>query len=520
MANAVLKGAGYFLAHTPSMVFRNGTTATTEMIVNKDSEFLKEGPKHLRTYEQAVNYLPNQVYIGNISAKELKEVPKPWSDDDKYLKDASSAGKRGDIMTEEDFYGLIKIVDQFELVMLEKEFTAMVKESLSQNPVYREDLVARLGEGDEFSKLEEELEDGGEPLYDTNDKLVGVVSRAHDVDVNLSAHVMLEYLVAKASGLASVLELLHKNDLNPEDVDYLMECSEEAAGDMNQRGGGSFSKAIAEQAGLINATGSDVRGFCAGPAHTLISAASLVKAGTFKNVIIVGGGCTAKLGMNAKDHIKKGLPILEDCIGGFAAYIGEDDGVSPILRNDLVGKHTVGTGSAPQKVTGALMVDVLEENGLKITDIDRYSTEMQNSDITVPAGAGDVPEANMKMIGALGVMKGHIEKADMPGFIKNHGVEGFAPTQGHIPSGVPYLGEGHDELMDPDSGVNRIMIVGKGSLFLGRMTSLFDGISIIIERNDGKGSEESAGGASTEEIKKLVAESLRDFASSLLADEE
>ena len=89
MANAVLKGAGYFLAHTPSMVFRNGTTATTEMIVNKDSEFLKEGPKHLRTYEQAVNYLPNQVYIGNISAKELKEVPKPWSDDDKYLKDAS-----------------------------------------------------------------------------------------------------------------------------------------------------------------------------------------------------------------------------------------------------------------------------------------------------------------------------------------------------------------------------------------------------------------------------------------------
>src|SRR5699024_4736521 len=162
------------------------------------------------------------------------------------------------------------------------------------------------------------------------------------------------------------LELLHKNDLNPEDVDYLMECSEEAAGDMNQRGGGSFSKAIAEQAGLINATGSDIRGFCAGPAHTLVSAASLVKAGTFKNVIIVGGGCTAKLGMNAKDHIKKGLPILEDCIGGFAAYIGEDDGVSPIIRNDLVGKHTVGTGSAPQKVTGALMVDVLEENGLKI----------------------------------------------------------------------------------------------------------------------------------------------------------
>ena len=36
---------------------------------------------------------------------------------------------------------------------------------------------------------------------------------------------------------------------------------------MNQRGGGNFAKAAAEVAGFVNATGSDVRGFCAGPAH-------------------------------------------------------------------------------------------------------------------------------------------------------------------------------------------------------------------------------------------------------------
>lgn len=518
MAKAVLRGASYFLAHTPSMIFRNGTTATTEMVVNPDSDFLKDGPNHRRSFEDVVNYLPNQVYIGNESAAKLKEVAKPWYEADKLLQGASNIGKRGDIMDERDFLALIKVCDQFGLVLLEKDFTEKAKVSLAENPVYTDDLVARLGEGVELSEIEAELEDGGEGLY-FEDQLVGAVSRAHDVDVNLSAHVMHENLVAKASGLASALELVHKNNIDPAEVDYIIECSEEAAGDMNQRGGGSFSKSIAELAGFVNATGSDLRGFCAAPAHTLVMASSLVKAGTFKNVVVVAGGCTAKLGMNAKDHIKKGVPIIEDCIAGFACCVSEDDGVSPVFRNDIVGKHDVGTGSAPQKVTGALMVDVLEENGLKITDIQRYSTEMQNSDITVPAGAGDVPEANMKMIGALGVMKGHIEKTDMNDFIHNHGVEGFAPTQGHIPSGAPYLGEAHDELMDPDSGVDRVMIVGKGSLFLGRMTNLFDGISIVIERNDGQGSSDE-GGASKEEIKKLVAEQMRDFAQALLADQE
>ena len=56
------------------------------------------------------------------------------------------------------------------------------------------------------------------------------------------------------------------------------------------------------------------------------------------------------------------------------------------------------------------------------------------------------------------------------------------------------------------------MIVGKGSLFLGRMTNLFDGVSIVIEKNPGKVSEEGA--ASEETIKKYVADAMRDFAKS------
>lgn len=43
----VLKGASYVLAVVPDMVLENGTTQTTEKIVNPDSEYLKELPKHL-----------------------------------------------------------------------------------------------------------------------------------------------------------------------------------------------------------------------------------------------------------------------------------------------------------------------------------------------------------------------------------------------------------------------------------------------------------------------------------------
>ena len=45
--NSVIKGASYILAHTPEMVIHNGTTQTTERIVNPESEYLKELGSHL-----------------------------------------------------------------------------------------------------------------------------------------------------------------------------------------------------------------------------------------------------------------------------------------------------------------------------------------------------------------------------------------------------------------------------------------------------------------------------------------
>lgn len=505
----VIKGVAYSLVHAPNIMYHNGSTQTTDRRKNPKSEYLLKLKSHLRPFDAAVAYTPNQAYIGNIGLDELRQTPRPWYD--RPVAAANRFGKYGEVMPEEEFYGLLKLVDSFDLVMLESGFTGEVKTKLEKHPLMGETLLARLGGGadsDAIAKLV--AAHTAEGLY-LGDRLVGCVRQAHEFDDTLSAHVMLENLATKASSVLVVLQLCRNSGVNTGDIDYIVECSEEACGDMNQRGGGNFAKAIAELAGLVNANGCDVRGFCAGPSHAILQAAALVKAGVFNNVVVVGGGAVAKLGMNGKDQVAKGMPALEDVLGTFALLISQNDGVNPLIRLDVLGKHNVGTGSSPQQVMKALVADPLAKLNKKITEIDYYSVEMQNPELTEPAGAGNVPEANYKMIAALAVMAGEMARPDIPVFGQKHGLPGFAPTQGHIPSGVPVLGFIRDQML---AGLtNNAMLIGKGSLFLGRMTNLFDGLSIVIEKNPGLEPEEPA--VSKESVRLLVAEALRDMAKGL-----
>ena len=336
---SVIKGAGYILVHTPDMVIHNGTTQTTERIVNPESEYLKELPGHIRSFEDVLSYYPNQVYIGNVTPDELAEVPQPWCD--KVCPKNGRFGQFGQMMPQEEFLLLMQACDVFELVYLDKDFVAENKAKLAENPLIDETVMARVNDGIELSEIERLVsEEHSEGLYH-HDKLVGCVKRAHDIDVNLSAHVMHENIADKASSVLALLAAVKNAGIAKEDVEYVIDCAEEACGDMNQRGGGNFAKSAAEIAGLSNATGSDCRGFCAAPAHAMIEAAALVASGAYKTVAVTAGGCTAKLGMNGKDHVKKGLPILEDMLGGFSVIVTQDDGVSPEINlNIYVMKHT------------------------------------------------------------------------------------------------------------------------------------------------------------------------------------
>lgn len=509
----VVKGSSYILVHTPNILREGGSTQTTTRAKNPDDEYLKNINDNLRSFEEVVGYAPNQAYIGNILPDKLNEIETPWYAEENLLAE-DRFGDLGEIMPEDEFYLLLKHVDVFDLVKLTKEFSAKAEELTADHPVLGQ-MDLNIGEGEDLAAIEELVSGNAEGLY-LDGGLIGCVKQAHESDINLSSHVILENLVGKASAVLAVKNLALKHDIDMADIDYILECSEEACGDINQRGGGNFAKAIAEMAGCVNANGSDVRSFCAAPAHAVVNAAALVKSGVYDNVIVTAGGSVAKLGMNGKDHVKKEMPILEDTVGGFAILISKNDGENPVIRTDIIGRHKVGTGSSPQAVISSLVTEALDENDLSIKDIDKYSVEMQNPEITKPAGAGNVPESNYKMIAALGVKRGDLERKELMDFVNDHGMLGFAPTQGHIPSGVPFVGPAAK--MIADGTIEKTMIIGKGSLFLGRMTNQFDGVSFVIEKNTGATAAKTA--VSDQEIKNMIAAAMRQMAGNLLSESE
>ncbi len=512
MSEPVLKSAGMVLIQTPDVLIQNGSVQVATRAQDPNAEYLKQIPKYLRSFEDAVSYPPNQSFIGNIHPKELEKISSPW-----YENGTSKErfGRDGEIMPQDEFYLLLKFSDTFDLVHFSPDFIKEGEKIAQKHPILK-DLDLNLKEGTPLAEIQGWVDaHEAEGLY-INSKLVGCVKQAHDSDETLSAHVILENLCVKASGILPALWMIKNSGISIKEIEYVIECSEEACGDINQRGGGNFAKAIAEKIGCVNATGSDVRGFCAAPAHAFVQASALVKSGIYRNVMVVAGGAIAKLAMNGKDHVKKEMPILEDCLGGFAFLVGENDGVSPIINTNVIGRHTVGTGSSPQAVMSSLISDPLLKAKMSVKDVDLYSAEMQNPEITKPAGAGDVPEANYKMIAALGVMKKMLERDEIATFVAEHGMPGFAPTQGHIPSGVPFLGHALHGMKG--GTLNNCLIVGKGSLFLGRMTNLFDGVSFLVEKNSGK--SESVSGYDEGAVRALLAKAMEEVAKKLADTEE
>jgi betaine reductase len=119
--------------------------------------------------------------------------------------------------------------------------------------------------------------------------------------------------------------------------------------------------------------------------------------------------------------------------------------------------------------------------GLSFKDVDKYATELHNPEVTEPGGSGDVPLLNYRLIAALATVKKEIAREDIPQFVETHGMPGFSPTQGHIASAIPFLGHAFDRISAGE--MQRAMFLAKGSLFLGRMTQLSDGMSFLLEKN-------------------------------------
>lgn len=428
--------AAVTLQHAPQLV-RYGSKPAREV------ERLPALTASLRSFSEAVAYPPHQVFIGNRRPEELWEMARPWWDS--AASAAKPAGRNGEILPQSGLYALMEEVDQFGLIRLGDT---------------REPGVGEL------------------PLF-AGEERVGVFGRAHDLDAELQAPVLLENLACKAGGVHALRWLLARKDLDPTSIDYTIGCGEEAVGDRYQRGGGGLGKAIAEASGLVNSGGSDIKAFCAAPVHALVQAGALVQSGVYERVAVVAGGSLAKLGMKFLGALEHGAPVLEDVLAGLAVIVGAERDVGPVIRLDAVGRHRTGSGSSQQMLLEDIVVRPLERMGRRFTDIDRYATELHDPEITEPAGGGDVPDRNYRMLAGMAVLRGEISREEIGAFVREHGLPGFAPTQGHVASAVPWLPHALDRFRSGE--LRSTMLLAKGSLFLGRMTRLWDGVSVTME---------------------------------------
>jgi glycine/sarcosine/betaine reductase complex component C subunit beta len=431
---AAILGASLTLQHVPDLV-RYGSKPAREQA--RIPEILGA----LRSYEDAITYAPNQVFIGNLSTDALRDLERPWW---RAHTAAAPVGPFGEILSQAAFYELMAEVDQFDLM-----------------------------------KLKAEPAPGELPLYE-GDEIVGAFAGDHDVDESLSPQVLLENLACKAGAVHATRFLLARSGIDPESISYVMGSGEEAIGDRYQRGGGGLGKSIAEAAGLTQASGSDIKAFCAGPVHALIIAGALVESGVYDRVAVVAGGALGKLGMKFEGLLSHDTPILEDTLAGMAVVVGvADEPGQLMLRMDAVGRHRVAAGSSQQALLEDIVGTPLSAMGRSVTDIDVYATELHNPEITEAAGGGDVPNRNYRMLAGLGALRGELAREDMPGFVRDRGLTGFSPTQGHIASAVPWIP--HAVSRAAQGTLSSTMLMAKGSLFLGRMTRLWDGASLTLE---------------------------------------
>ena len=431
-------GASLTLEHVPDLV-RYGSKPWRER------DRWPEIAARLRSFGDAVAYPPNQAFIGNLEPDALWERDRPWWREP--LPDAGPSGPFGEIVDEPTFYAMLAEADRFDLVRL-----------------------------DGVEPRPREL-----PLW-AGDELVGAFRPDHDEDEALTANVLLENLACKAGAVHALRVLLARSGEDPLGIGFVLSSGEEAIGDRYQRGGGNLAKAVAEDCGLENASGLDVKAFCAGPILALIQGATLVASGVHDRVAVVAGGALAKLGMKFRGALERDTPVLEDVLAAMAVLLGPAENApagSPVMRLDAVGRHRVGSGSSQQALLEDIVGAPLQAMGRRFSEIDRFATELHNPEVTEPAGGGDVPERNYRMLAGLAVLRGELGREDIAAWARTHGLPGYSPTQGHIASAVPWLP--HALAAFREGTLRTTMLFAKGSLFLGRMTRLWDGASFTLE---------------------------------------
>ena len=185
-----IQGVRYFLGHAPGLV-RHGSKPSREIAHNP--ALLHDITGSLRSYDLAAAYPPNRAFLGGLYPDQLADMERPWF---QWNGDGQRWFPYGEIMPEEELYGLLKAGDSFDLVWLEEGFAAKAREALARHPLMQDDDLATLDTGQTQSSIEARTEGqtagaAALPLQLRDGTLVGCINPAHDEDASLSADVLL-----------------------------------------------------------------------------------------------------------------------------------------------------------------------------------------------------------------------------------------------------------------------------------------------------------------------------------------
>ena len=226
MQQPVVKGAQFFLAHTPGLV-RHGSKPLRE--IAHDPALLPRLRAHLRTYSDAVAYAPHQVLLGNLRPDELASLPAPWYAN--LLGEAPAAGPHGNLVDEVQFLGLLRAADDFKLLQLEDSAAAAARAALQGYSLVTPGDLAKV-QGQPESSIAARLQRSGAlPLELRDGTVAGFVQTDYEEDASLAPEILLENLAVKATASLALRSVLQATGTDPASIDYVIGSGEEAIGD-------------------------------------------------------------------------------------------------------------------------------------------------------------------------------------------------------------------------------------------------------------------------------------------------
>ncbi len=201
-----IRGISCVIAHTPGLL-QFGSKPTRELA--KNGPLIANIRGHLRSFNDAVAYGPNQVFIGNHAPEWLWDVPEPWwRHGDEGARDRGPAGR---IVGEDAFWGLLSLADDFGLVDIASERLARSRDLLKGSGLWSDAELERVTKTASKTSSAE----GRITLHAADGAEVGHVANGYPGDSSQTADILLENLACKATGALALKELLAQLKLDP-----------------------------------------------------------------------------------------------------------------------------------------------------------------------------------------------------------------------------------------------------------------------------------------------------------------